>query len=87
MANPLAELFIDNIKRMYKGYKVEYWGSKDFIIIHIPMNPEIEFNFNLHPIIALLGKYDKSLNNFNLFRDPKRGISVVRIGIKYNMKY
>jgi hypothetical protein len=81
-SNPKEESFLVNMKRLYRGYNVEYWGSSDFVIIHLPLHSEVQFNFDLKPIISLLSRYNKTLDRFNIYRDPSRGLSIVRIGIK-----
>lgn len=81
-ANLAEESFLINMKRLYYGYWVDYWGSINNVIIHVPIHPEQKSNFNLNPMLKLLSRYDKTLDELVLYRDPLRGISVVRISIK-----
>ena len=80
--NPKEDSFLVAMKKLYKGYDVTYWGSENFVVVHTPLNPEVKFNFDLNPIYKLLLLYNKSLEAFNIYRDPLRNLTVVRINIE-----
>jgi len=82
VADPQKESFLDSMKRLYMGYDVTYWGEKSFVVVKIPIKPDEKFDFDLKPITELLKIYKKDLETFNIYRDPLRYISVIRIGIK-----
>ncbi|SFN97825.1 hypothetical protein [Salegentibacter flavus] len=74
--------FYEDVKRLYKGYDVSYWGSPDFVVIKYEFDHEIEFNFDLKPIVQLVNEHNKKLKAFNIYRDPRRGLNTIRIGIE-----
>lgn len=74
--------FYEDMKRLYKGYQVTYWGSKNTVVIIFEFNHEKEFIFNLKPIITLLNGHNLSLETFNIYRDPRRRLNNVKIVVK-----
>ncbi|MCT4697619.1 hypothetical protein [Tenacibaculum haliotis] len=74
--------FYEDMKRLYKGYEVTYWGSPNLVVLKFDFNSEKQFDFNLQPIVELLKAHNKTLDTFNIYRDPRRRLNTIRIGIK-----
>ncbi len=74
--------FYEDMKRLYKTYDVTYWGSPDFVVIQYDFDPEKQFDFNLLPITQLIKAHNKTLKTFNIYRDPRRNLNTIRIGIE-----
>ena len=73
--------FYEDMKRLYKGYDVTYWGSPEFVVIQYHFDPEIQFDFDLQPIVSLVKAHNATIKSFNIYRDPMRGLNAIRIGI------
>lgn len=71
--------FLINVKRIYQAYDVTYWGNENLVVIKLPFICDEIFNFDLKPLIELLNMVEKKLIKFNIYRDPSRHITVVRI--------
>ncbi len=76
------DTFLKNVKRLYEGYEVTYWGNENFVVIKLPFNNNEVFDFDLKPITQLLDIMEKRLTKFNIYRDPSRELTVVRIEIE-----
>lgn len=76
--------FYRDMKRLYVGYDVTYFGSPKFVVIKFEYDKEekSEFNFDLMPLTELMKAHNIKLEKFNLYRDPRRGLDTVRIGIE-----
>jgi len=70
------------MKRLYKTYDVTYWGSPEFVVIQYDFDPEKQFDFDLLPITQLIKAHNKNLKTLNIYRDPRRNLNTISIGIE-----
>jgi transposase len=74
--------FYRQVKRLYRGYDVKYWGSDKNIVIPLPIDPDEKTVFDLHPLIQLLESHKQTISKFDFFRDPKIHTTVIRISVE-----